>query len=211
MLKKLSSLLMISAFVLLYFGLTEPLLTIKGQVEKGDLANFGKDLIVDNPQTPQFVASMAENLVSSLSFEGSVEAYNQTRNIIGTVEALIDSRHFFVAFLIAFFSIVIPVLKGFVWISISIMKDGTFRLSLARVNSMMSKWAMADVFVVAIFVAFLAANAIEKEGGLISFDARLGDGFYYFSGYCLISILASQILTSTFSQMVKPEPNLVSQ
>jgi hypothetical protein len=210
MLKKLSGLLMVSAFVLLYFGLTESLLSIQGQVEKGDLASFGKDLIVNNPQTPQFVASMAESLVSSLSFEGSVEAYSQTRSIIGTVEALINSEHFFVAFLIAFFSIVIPVVKGLVWITISFMKDGGFRNGLARANSMLSKWAMADVFVVAVFVAFLAANAIEKEGGLISFEARLGDGFYYFSGYCLISIFASQILASTIGQPVKDAPNSTS-
>jgi hypothetical protein len=210
MLKKLSSVLMVSAFVLLYFGLTEPLLTIEGHVEKGDLANFGKDLIVDNPQTPQFVASMAESLVSSLSFEGSVEAYNQTRSIVGTVQALINSQHFFVAFLIAFFGIVTPVLKGFVSIAIAVLNDGSTKSILARGNSMMSKWAMADVFAVAIFVAFLAANAIEKEGGLINFDARLGEGFYYFSGYCLISILASQILATTVGQTARSEPNLTS-
>ncbi|MFT7674930.1 MAG: hypothetical protein ACI845_003347 [Gammaproteobacteria bacterium] len=210
MLKKLSSVLMVSAFVLLYFGLTEPLLTIEGHVEKGDLANFGKDLIVDNPQTPQFVASMAESLVSSLSFEGSVEAYNQTRSIVGTVQALINSQHFFVAFLIALFGIVTPVLKGFVSIAIAVLNDGSTKSILARGNSMMSKWAMADVFAVAIFVAFLAANAIEKEGGLINFDARLGEGFYYFSGYCLISILASQILATTVGQTARSEPNLTS-
>jgi len=53
---------------------------------------------------------------------------------------------------------------------------------------------MADVFVIGVFVAFLAANAIKREGGLLSFEAILGSGFYFFLGYCLLSILSSQIL-----------------
>ena len=47
----------------------------------------------------------------------------------------------------------------------------------------------------AVFVAYLAANAIEKEAGLLTFHAVLGPGFYYFLGYCLLSIIGSQLLT----------------
>jgi len=54
---------------------------------------------------------------------------------------------------------------------------------------------MADVFVVAIFVAYLAANGIKENRALVDFNSQLGAGFYYFLGYCLISILATQLLT----------------
>ena len=71
------------------------------------------------------------------------------------------------------------------------LRDG-----LLWLNATLSKWSMADVFVVGVFVAFLAANAIRKEAGLLSFQAELGLGFYCFLGYCILSILSSQILAS---------------
>ena len=52
----------------------------------------------------------------------------------------------------------------------------------------MSKWAMADVFAVGIFIAFMAGNAIDN------LDAKLHPGFYYFIAYCLISNLSFQFL-----------------
>ena len=52
----------------------------------------------------------------------------------------------------------------------------------------MSKWAMADVFAVGVFIAFMAGNAIDN------LDARIHPGFYYFVAYCLISNLSFQFL-----------------
>jgi len=54
--------------------------------------------------------------------------------------------------------------------------------------SAISKWAMADVFVVGIFVAFLGANAMDNT------KATLLPGFYYFSGYVLLSALLAFLL-----------------
>jgi uncharacterized paraquat-inducible protein A len=50
------------------------------------------------------------------------------------------------------------------------------------------KWSMADVFVVGIFIAFLAGQANPNM------HAALHHGFYWFLAYCLISILSSQVL-----------------
>ena len=57
------------------------------------------------------------------------------------------------------------------------------------------KWSMADVFVIAIMVAYLAAVASKDMDELFSLEAEFSSGFYYFLGYCLLSILASQLLT----------------
>jgi len=51
-----------------------------------------------------------------------------------------------------------------------------------------SKWAMVDVFVVGIWVAFLAGKAADH------FDAQIEPGFYFFVAYCLISLVALQLL-----------------
>ena len=51
-----------------------------------------------------------------------------------------------------------------------------------------SKWSMADVFVVGVFVAFLASNATPNM------DAQIHSGFYFFTAYCLVSLLALQFM-----------------
>jgi uncharacterized paraquat-inducible protein A len=51
-----------------------------------------------------------------------------------------------------------------------------------------SKWSMADVFAVGVFIALLAAKGTDN------LDAAAGLGFYCFAGYCLVSNLAFQVL-----------------
>ena len=62
-----------------------------------------------------------------------------------------------------------------------------------------AKWSMADVFVVALFVAYLAATASQSTPGagppLVAFTAQFGAGFYWFAAYCVFS-LATQQLTA---------------
>jgi uncharacterized membrane protein len=59
---------------------------------------------------------------------------------------------------------------------------------------------MADVFVVALFIAYLAAkaSATPTQGpnaapALIAFTAHFGAGFYWFAAYCLFSLASQQI------------------
>jgi uncharacterized paraquat-inducible protein A len=62
-----------------------------------------------------------------------------------------------------------------------------------------AKWSMADVFVVALFIAYLAAQASTTVTSgpnagppLLAFDARFGAGFYWFAAYCLFSLATQQ-------------------
>ena len=68
---------------------------------------------------------------------------------------------------------------------------------VTRFAMALSKWSMADVFVVGVFIAFLATKAIGSGEGsdLLSFDAELGPGFYYFLGFCLLSVLSSALFS----------------
>ena len=101
------------------------------------------------------------------------------------------------AFLVALFSIIIPVLKGLMMLFSYFRIDPALSLFLRNASGFISKWSMADVYVVGVFVAYLAANAVQKEGGLLSFNATLGSGFYFFLGYCLLSILSAQLLLAS--------------
>lgn len=182
------------AYVLLYPGLTLPLLSLTGTVEKADIATIGKDIIVESPETPELIDTLAEVLLENMEVTGSIEAYKKTRSILDTVGELFDNGYALVAFLVALFSIIIPVVKGLMLLFSCLRIDPALSRMLRKIGGYISKWSMADVYVVGVFVAYLAANAVKKEGGLLSFEAYLGPGFYFFLGYCLLSILSAQLL-----------------
>lgn len=189
-------LLLVIAFGLLYPGVTQPILSLTGVIDRADLAEVGKDIIVSDPETPEIVANLANYLVKNMQITGEVEAYQRTRSILGTVEELHRNGFALVAFLVALFSIIIPVVKGLMLMFSYFPVPPGLASGLRRATDLISKWSMADVFVVGVFVAFLAANAVRREAGLLSFEAELGTGFYCFLGYCILSILSSQILAS---------------
>jgi uncharacterized paraquat-inducible protein A len=58
-----------------------------------------------------------------------------------------------------------------------------------------AKWSMADVFVVAILIAYLAAIASQATPGttaLVAFQAHFGIGFYFFAAYCIFALATQQ-------------------
>ena len=114
--------------------------------------------------------------------------YEETQSIMRAARRLYDSRNYFVAGLVVFFSLVVPVIKIALLAVILKMKSPVNRYRLYLFTRSMSKWAMADVFAVGVFIAFMAGNAIDN------LDAKLHPGFYYFIAYCLISNLSFQFL-----------------
>ena len=68
---------------------------------------------------------------------------------------------------------------------------------------------MADVFAVALFIAYLAATASQTPTGpefppaIVTFAATFGPGFYWFAAYCLFS-LAAQQTTARWLMAAKP-------
>jgi len=195
--KILGVLTLLCAYIMLYPGLTQPILSVSGTVEKVKLVDVGKELIEESPSTPAFVKNMVDMVVGGLDVSGSVNAFDKTRSIIGTAQELHANGHLPVALLIVIFSVGVPLLKALLLLiaSLAPMKDRP-RSVLLTISNAISKWSMADVFVVAIFIAYLASNGIQENRGLVNFQAGLGIGFWYFLGYCLVSILGTQLLTS---------------
>ena len=77
------------------------------------------------------------------------------------------------------------------------ISDPARRLRALGFVASIAKWSMADVFVVALFIAYLAAKATQSSGDpaappLVAFDARFGSGFYWFAAYasCLFARVA---------------------
>ncbi len=136
---------------------------------------------------------------------GDVEVYSQTRSIVGAVRNLYDVGSPFPATLILLFSVVVPFTKAALVAWAVFLKDATRRLRVLHFVEAIAKWSMADVFVVALFITYLAAEATQTPPGdpaatpLLAFDATFGPGFYWFAAYCLFS-LASQQYTARLAR-----------
>jgi paraquat-inducible protein A len=116
--------------------------------------------------------------------------FEETRSIWETVLSLEEAGYAAVGMMVVTFSVILPITKGLliIWTWLS---PARWRWQLI---SMVSKWSMADVFVVAILVAFFTAKATAE------LQSSLHDGFYWFTVYCLISIVSGQCLASYANQ-----------
>lgn len=195
--------LILCAYAVLYPGITEPILTVSGTVEKEKLIEVGKQFIQESPDTPALVNNLVDMVVNNLDVSGSIDAFNKTRSILGTAEELYLNQHIFVALLIIVFSVVVPLFKALLLMSLLLPLRKTIKSMLLTVSDTVSKWSMADVFVIAIFIAFLASNGIRENSGLVDFEASLGSGFWFFLAYCLISILGTQLISAGLRETLK--------
>ena len=114
--------------------------------------------------------------------------YEETQSIVRAAQRLYDSKNYFVAGLVVFFSIVVPFIKAALLGVILLAKSARTRYRTYLFTRSISKWAMADVFAVGVFIAFMAGNALDN------LDAKLHPGYYYFVAYCLVSNVAFQFL-----------------
>lgn len=159
--------------------------------------------------TPEITASLQRSVQE-------VQVYEQTRSIVGSVKQLYQVGSPVPATLILLFSVVVPLGKAALVAWAMFMADAARRRTLTFVESI-AKWSMADVFVVALFIAYLAAQATQTPPGdsaaappLIAFTAHFGAGFYWFAAYCLFS-LASQQYTRRLAASSPPEHSLPEQ
>lgn len=154
----------------------------------------------------------ADATVASQMADFHTTVINKSRSIIGTAKDLYQLNHFLVAALIVVFCIVIPVAKGILLcIGVSYRRPKV-RRQIGIILSALGKWSMADVFLVAILLTWLATSGqsdhvrqsltilgmrIPIEMG-INITTEFGVGFWWFLSYCLVSLAAIQ--TATFGE-----------
>ncbi len=129
------------------------------------------------------------SITASMSLFGETkEVFRQTQSIAQTVKNLYTSGNLFVAGMVLLFSITVPLVKvSMLAVLLTTRKASRRRRMFLWVRSI-SKWAMADVFVVGVFIAYLAAKATDN------LNAVAERGFYFFAAYCLVSNLAFHLL-----------------
>jgi hypothetical protein len=175
-------------------SLINPQMVSMMQALGGDL----RKLIIDR-LGPQLSTALQQDV-------GDVEVYQQTRSIIGAVRQLYDVGSPLPATLILLFSVVVPLTKAALVATAVYLRNQATRLRTLRFVEAIAKWSMADVFAVALFIVFLAAQASQQPPGapesappLLAFTAHFGPGFYWFAAYCVFS-LASQQYTARLAR-----------
>jgi len=218
--------LLVASLALLLPGIFAPVLTIRGVLTREGVAHVAP-MMLERGLSDETIAAlkgmMNPTIVSFLNATGGdlrkmiierlspqitaalqksvteVEIYQQTRSIVGSVRRLYEVGSPIPATLILLFSVIVPLGKSALVAWATFLASGGTRLRTLKFVEAIAKWSMADVFVVALFIAYLAAQASQTASGdpnagppLIAFTAHFGPGFYWFTAYCIFSLASQQ-------------------
>jgi len=183
-----STLLIIASFCLLLGGITTPMIDLEAKIDQLMLVLMGEKI------------SFLNNII-----------FFQSKSITDVVRILMEEgtlAMIFVGVLVFTFSIIFPSLKLISSLLYSYRINGLREHWLIRFFVIKSgKWSMADVMVVAIFMAFIGFDGIlgNQLDGLTESakpveifttnGTRLLEGFYLFLLFCISSLLLSEIIT----------------
>lgn len=201
-----SIVIILVSLALLVPGVTHPILSISGSIEKSELTQKGMELLAESVSSDTSrdstlgILTMLSSMFGLDTIEGQVEVFHKTRSIWGTVQELQQAGHLVVAGLVALFSVCVPALKLLLMLLQLLPLSSHFQRMSARVILAVGKWSMADVFVVALIITFMAGNASAGMGELLHTRAQFEVGFYYFTAYCLFSILSSYLIRPTLTR-----------
>ena len=171
-------------------ALINPSMVSMMQALGGDL----RKMIIDK-LGPQLTAALQQGV-------DNVEVYQQTRSIVSSVRQLYDVGSPLPATLILLFSVIVPLTKAALVGLAMVVSSLSLRARILKFVTTIAKWSMADVFAVALFIVYLAAQASQQPPGapdsappLLAFTAHFGPGFYWFTAYCLFSLASQQYTT----------------
>jgi len=177
---------LVGVFALLFGGLFTPMIDIKAEIARLDLVLVGEPI----------------------AFENQV-LFFQSKSIIDVVDLLIRTRRLdlvLVGIGIGVFSVVFPILKLLATLA---YRYGTRLRKMAPVRFFAlesGKWSMADVFVIAMFLAFLGFDGLTgnqlasllADSPYVDVATRNGTelraGFHLFAAFCLAGLVLSGIV-----------------
>ena len=119
------------------------------------------------------------------NFFVDINLFNEKRSVVGTLRSLWESANYLPFLLIFLFGLLVPFIKSGLLFYILLLPGRGEKWQ--KVIPAISKWAMADVFALGIFISFLGANAMNST------KAVLEPGFYYFTAYVLLSAFVAAL------------------
>lgn len=162
---------------LLVAGITSPML---------EIAAFEVDLKIPFEIDTKFLGVVEFTKV----FQGEMFFYYQSKSVLELISLLFNSKNHVVAIAILVFTVAVPVVKLLASI-ILLVRPSMLRSKLLHFFAFsISKWSMADVYVVATFLAYLSFN--NMSAGIQTQSYSL-PGLYFFLCYCMFSIFIASL------------------
>lgn len=221
---------------LLYPGLTQNALTIRAVPDLQGLSKIVKEQVLAAQIKPEQITQLRRflnqktlsetamddkllsdflgNLASSFVV-GKVDGaqdyfrehppYEQKQTIVVTIRYLYENGGYLAATLLLLFSVCVPIGKVLLFF-IAIHSHARTRERFLGFINFIGKWSMADVFVVAIYTAYLGARSSVGVGQPIHFETTYGPGFYWFAAYCVISLAAQQAAVALMREPPEHQP-----
>ena len=215
---------LVVTLALLVPGLIQPVITVRGVLQPAGMADLAPRILNDgiseqsiatikpliNPtilplleMSPgglrgALVKRLGDQLSTELRNGKEIEVYQQTRSILGSVRHLYSVGSMTAATLILLFSVIVPFGKMSLVSWAVLQGNDERRRGTLHFVEMIAKWSMADVFAVALFITYLAAQATQAAPGAtsvsaVAFTASFGAGFYWFAAYCVVSLATQQV------------------
>lgn len=179
--------LTVVSIVFLTLGLALPMIDLDARLSDVDLKLIGEELHFD------------EQVM-----------YFQSKSIVDVTKTLLEGGGWdlkLVGLLILLFSIVLPFLKMLLTSYYLYVQQARNSKFVKTVIFYLGKWSMADVFVVAIFMAYIGfygllnsqlASMAGGDSESVSIESvnysKLSPGIIFFTFYCLFSILMSTLI-----------------
>lgn len=178
------------SIVCLHAGLFTPML---------EIAAIERDLNLGDIPIEKEVFGIEVDLTVHKKFEGDIYFYYQSKSIAQLIQLLFQQGNLLVAFSILIFSVVFPFVKTLLMIWFVFRPQIAHQKWFKNFVLNLSKWSMADVFVVAIFLGFLAFKNLQVGIGTHS---NISVGLYFFFSYCMLSILSSMLAKMPTEELI---------
>lgn len=185
----------VSAYLLLFGGISLPMIDIEATISHFEFLLMGEEVLFEN----QIV-------------------FFQSKSILNVIVLLVekgDPALVLVALLIGMFSVIFPLVK----LSLSALAQFRGEIPRGKVAQFFifksGKWSMADVMVLALFMAYLGFGGVinsqltqleNNSGSLEVFttnNSKLQLGFFIFTAYTILSLLISQQLQKALKPLEK--------
>ncbi len=144
------------------------------------------------------------NLDRTATFHGDLYFYYQSKSVVELIGLLFRQNNFVVGGSILLFSVLFPLSKITLTLLHLFQRQWTQGKWMQFLLHKAGKWSMADVFVVAIFLAFLAFNNMQTG---LQTETNVLIGLYFFFAYVILSILSSYWLVP----QIRPESPILPE
>lgn len=177
------------AFVCIYAGVSMPMI---------EIAAFNDNMKIPlkiNMKNIPFLGSISfvkDRVIDfSKTFEGRTYYYYQSKSVVELIKLLFKDNNLVVGLAVLCFSVIIPLIKQVLTVTIILTNKVKNNKKLVQIVGIISKWSMADIFIVASYLTYLSFSNMNDS---VETEAKIMMGLYYFLAYVVLAISSTQMM-----------------